>query len=158
MRGINRFSVIIAIIVTFIFIYSCAGLGFGKAEPAEEKDPYDDFPFIFPALQEQGEESTPEPQNEEPRATATPRPKVLVKARILEYNKATKMIYINVGSSTSGIKVGLEGKIYNDKALTQENGIVKLTKVYPGYSEGVARNQNYEINPTAAIAVFEIVK
>jgi hypothetical protein len=158
MRVVNRCALIIFIIIFFIAIYSCALLGVKKEAPEPEKDPYDDFPPIFPALEGAAEEAAPEQKNKEPVATATPRPKVLIKARILEYNKATKVIYINVGSSTKGIKVGLEGKIYNDKALTQENGNVRLTKVYPGYSEGKATSQNYEINPTAAIAVFEIDK
>ncbi|MBN2532191.1 MAG: hypothetical protein JXB88_04835 [Spirochaetales bacterium] len=154
MRSIKRFSIIIAVI---IIICSCAGIG-AKKEPEEKKNPYDDFPPIFPALEAKSDEATPEAEDKGPKPTPTPRETIRIKGRILEYNKATKVVYINVGSSTKGIRVGLEGKIYNDNALTQENGIVTLTKVYPEYSEGAAKNQNYEINPMAAIAVFEIDK
>lgn len=158
MKIFNRISISIVIIGTIFILCSCAIFNVKKPEPAAEKDPYEDFPPIFPVREAKtGEEVTPEPKGKkEPKATATPRPKVIVKARILEYHKATKVVYINVGSSRKGIKVGLKGKVYNDKALTQENGIITLTRVYPDFSEGVAKNQNYEINPTAAIAVFEI--
>jgi hypothetical protein len=153
MKMINRFAILLIVILS---IYSCGLFGSKGAAP-QPVDPYDAFPPIFPSLDEKPEEVTPQP-NSDPKPTATPKKVTTVKARILEYNKATKVVYINVGSSTKGIVSGLIGKIYNDKALTQENGVVKLTKVYPSYAEGLASNQNYEIHPKAAIAVFAIDK
>ncbi|MBN2444851.1 MAG: hypothetical protein JXJ04_26085 [Spirochaetales bacterium] len=151
MKMINRFSIFIIIIL----VLSSCGIFGSKGAAPQPVNPYDDFPPIFPSLDEKPEEVTPEP-NSDPKPTATPKKVTTIKARILEYNKATKVVYINVGSSTKGIVGGLDGKIYNDKALTQENGSVKLTKVYPSYAEGLASNQNYEIDPKAAIAVFTI--
>ena len=155
----RKLTICICILLVFCIFISCEGL-MKKDAPIEVKDPYDDFPPIFPLLEEEVEVEevvTPEPVKD-PKPTPTPKKVTTIKARILEYNKATKVVYINVGSSTKGIKKGLVGKIYNDKALTQENGNVKLTKVYPSYAEGLASNQNYEIDPKAAIAVFKIEK
>jgi hypothetical protein len=78
-----------------------------------------------------------------------------IQGKIIEYDKKNKTVKILLGSS-SGLKKGMNGKIFNDAAKTQENGSISLTTVFSNYCEGQIRAVAYEINKKEAIAVFEI--
>jgi hypothetical protein len=120
----------------------------------EPKPKAEEFEFLAMDVPSTEKKAPEDIKKAEPKTATT----VFKEGRVQEYRKASKIVVINIGSSTSGIKVGVSGKLYNDAAKTRQIGVVDLTNVRSTFSEGVVRNILFEINlkEMEVIAVFEV--
>lgn len=116
--------------------------------------------FVLPKLTPPPAEPTPTPKAKATvRPKKTPPPPEMVYASIAEVNEqagvAVSMI-LKVGSATRGIKPSLVGVVYNDQALTQRIGRVRLTNVYANLSKAQVLELSHKPNARTAVVVFTI--
>ena len=146
----------IIIPVMIITVLIVAVLGFHCISQAKPE------PFVLlqltPAPQQPVDAPEPVAAKPEHRPAATPAPTavpILIEAKVIEMISNTRVL-ISKGSTDQGIKIGLQGDVYNDASKSQPIAKAKIVEIMPKFSYADLSGIIQKINKQSAIVVFTI--